>query len=166
MIDNQIQELKNDIRVYSDYVKRYLETHNYIDDLDETVTQEEVDRLIAYEKGDAMRVTIVKMDGSSFTVIVYKSATVNHLKLAIRDFLLHQLPKGNNTRISWTYVWKKYCLECENGLKLLDNRNYLKDFSIHDGSVLRMGIKPIRRRVKRPRQQNQKKRFFNPNLRR
>lgn len=42
---------------------------NYIDDLDETVTQEEVDRLIAYEKGDAMRVTIVMMDGSSFSKI-------------------------------------------------------------------------------------------------
>ena len=28
-LDNQIQELKNDIRVYSDYVKRYLETRKF-----------------------------------------------------------------------------------------------------------------------------------------
>lgn len=97
-------------------------------------------------------------------MIVYKSSTVNHLKLAIRDFLLHQLPEGNRTRISWKFVWRKYCLECEDGSKLLDNRNYLKDFAVHDGSVIRMVIKPIQRRVKRPREPNRKKRFFNPNL--
>ena len=34
--------------------------------MDSTVTQEEVDRLIAYEKGDAMRIKIQKMDGTSF----------------------------------------------------------------------------------------------------
>ena len=37
-----------------------------IEDVDNTVTQEEVDRLIAYEKGDAMRIKIQKMDGTSF----------------------------------------------------------------------------------------------------
>lgn len=30
------------------------------------MNQEEVDRLIAYEKGDAIRLNIVKMDGSTF----------------------------------------------------------------------------------------------------
>ena len=143
-----------------------------------------MDRLIAYENGEAMRVRITKMDNSSFSmgswislfvaVLVYKSATLNHLKLAIRDFLQRGLPEGKNQRVSWyrcgdvvrsrKYIWRKYCLQCEDGKNLLDNRNYLKDFAIHDGSNLKMVIKPVVRREIRQRQANQKKRFFNPNL--
>lgn len=123
-----------------------------------------------------MRLTIQKLDHSTFSthyflfstigVMVYKTATVNHLKLAIRDSIEKQLPNGKNQRISWKYIWKKYCLECEDGVKLLDNRNFLKDFTIRDGSLLKMVVQPIKRRIKRPRQPNQKKRFYNPNLNR
>ena len=37
-----------------------------LDDLDKDVSQEEVDRLIAYEKGDAIRLNITKLDGNTF----------------------------------------------------------------------------------------------------
>ena len=100
-------------------------------------------------------------------VMVYKSATVNHLKLAIRDAIQRTLPTDKSQRISWKYIWKKFCLECEDGVKLLDNRNFLKDFSIRDESIIKMVVKPIIRREKRPRRnQGQKKRFYNPNLNR
>ena len=80
--------------------------------MDSSIHQEEVDRLLSYECGEAMRLTIVKMDQSSFckwfyqitsflAVIVYKSATVNHLKLAIRDTILRTLPASKTHRISW-----------------------------------------------------------------
>ena len=39
---------------------------DFLDDLDKDVSQEEVDRLIAYEKGEAMRIHIVKLDGTTF----------------------------------------------------------------------------------------------------
>lgn len=106
------------------------------------------------------------MNKSLIGVMVYKSATVNHLKIAIRDSIERQLPQGKNKRVSWKYVWKKYCLECEDGTKLLDNRNFLKSFSIHDGSLIKMVVRPIKRREKRPRQNGQGKRFYNPNLNR
>ena len=54
-LDNRIQELEEDIRQYTTFVQHYIETR-----------RKEVDRLIAYEKGDAMRVRIQKMDGTSF----------------------------------------------------------------------------------------------------
>lgn len=98
--------------------------------------------------------------------MVYKSATVNHLKLTIRDNIERQLPPGKNQRVSWKYIWRKYCLECEDGVKLLDNRNYLRDFCIRDGSEIKMVVQPIKRREKRLRQFPQKKRFYNPNLNR
>ena len=98
--------------------------------------------------------------------MVYKSATVNHLKLAIRDMIQRNLPQDKKQRVSWKYIWRKYCLQCEDGKLLLDNRNFLKDFAIHDGSILRMIVKPIKRREKKIRVPNQKKRFYNPNLNR
>lgn len=77
-LDKRIQELEDDIRTYTKFVQDYIETRreldffaltdvdDLIDDVDNSVTQEEVDRLIAYEKGDAMRLTIRRMDGTSF----------------------------------------------------------------------------------------------------
>ena len=50
---------------------------------------------------------------------------------------------------------------------MLDNRNFLKDFSIHDHSVIRMVSRPIIRKEKRRSRTSQSvqgKRFFNPNL--
>ena len=73
-----------------------------------------MERLIAYENGEAIRLQIVKIDQSSFCkltlqnsytdILVYRNATVNHIKLAIRDFIQRSLPEGKN-RISW-YVRK------------------------------------------------------------
>lgn len=97
---------------------------------------------------------------------MYKSSTVNHVKLAIRDFIIRQLPVHKRGRVSWKHTWKRYCLQCEDGTLLLDNRNFLRDFPIREGSELRMVVKPIKRREKRPRQPNQRKRFYNPNLKR
>ena len=63
-----------------------------------------------------------------------------------------------------TYIWKKYALQCEDGKLLLDNRNFVKDFPIHDGSILKMVVKPIIRRQKRQQRPNPRKRFFNTNV--
>lgn len=77
-LDNRIRELEEDIQSYTTFVQHYIETRRkyrsrvlinideLIEDVDNTVTQEEVDRLIAYEKGNAMRLTIQRMDGTSF----------------------------------------------------------------------------------------------------
>lgn len=183
--DSNVQRVSQKVYIKSyDLEKSIQHVDDLIEDLDVAISQEEVDRLIAYENGKAMRIKIMKMDNSSFSlgscnwwfiaVLVYKSATLNHLKLAIRDYIQRGLPEGKNQRISWydsgtmvrcrKYIWRKYCLQCEDGKNMLDNRNYLKDFAIHDGSTLKMVVKPIIRKEKRQRQANQRKRFFNPNL--
>ncbi|KNB46706.1 hypothetical protein JH06_0581 [Blastocystis sp. subtype 4] len=102
-LDVQIEELEGEIQMYKESLKKYISNHDLIEDLDVAISQEEVDRLIAYENGKAMRIKIMKMDNSSFSlaVLVYKSATLNHLKLAIRDYIQRGLPEGKNQRISW-----------------------------------------------------------------
>ncbi|OAO14554.1 hypothetical protein AV274_3857 [Blastocystis sp. ATCC 50177/Nand II] len=165
-LDEEISTLHNDLDMFRQAIQNYIEHHDMLDDLDKDVSQEEVDRLIAYEKGDAIRLNIAKLDGSTFSIFVYKSATVNHVKLAIRDFIIRELPPERRGRVSWKHTWRKFCLACEDGTLLLDNRNFLRDFPVHEGSTLKMVVKPFKRRVKRPRQPNPRKRFFNPNLRR
>ncbi|XP_071733084.1 U11/U12 small nuclear ribonucleoprotein 25 kDa protein-like isoform X2 [Rutidosis leptorrhynchoides] len=44
----------------------------------------DVDTLISLELGSAMRVSVLKLDGTSFDVAVMNSATVKDLKLAVK----------------------------------------------------------------------------------
>ena len=81
-LQSKIENLDEEISVYENALSNYLETRaslilfihlldNLLDDLDSTVNQEEVDRLIAYENGDAIRLTIQKMDNTSFSKFIF-----------------------------------------------------------------------------------------------
>lgn len=76
-LDEEISTLHNDLDMFRQAIQNYLEHRGFctfpckrvddmLDDLDKDVSQEEVDRLIAYEKGDAIRLNIAKLDGSTF----------------------------------------------------------------------------------------------------
>ncbi|XP_025823315.1 U11/U12 small nuclear ribonucleoprotein 25 kDa protein isoform X3 [Panicum hallii] len=62
----------------------------------------DVDTLINLELGSAMRVTVVKLDNTSFDVAVSNAATVKDLKLAIRKKIneIEQEQMGHR-HISW-----------------------------------------------------------------
>ncbi|KAI3991220.1 hypothetical protein MKX01_022441 [Papaver californicum] len=94
----------------------------------------DVDTLINLELGSAMRISIVKMDGTSFEVAVLNSATLKELKLAIKKKTNEiEQSKMGHRHISWRHVWENFCLSYHNE-KLIDDNSVLQDFGIHNSS--------------------------------
>ncbi|PKI45607.1 U11/U12 small nuclear ribonucleoprotein 25 kDa protein [Punica granatum] len=94
----------------------------------------DVDTLISLELGSAMRLSILRLDGSTFDVVVMNSATVKDLKLAIKKKVndTEQSDMGHR-QISWKHVWANFCLSYQNQ-KLLDDSSPLQDFGIRHNS--------------------------------
>ncbi|WOL09702.1 U11/U12 small nuclear ribonucleoprotein 25 kDa protein [Canna indica] len=105
-----------------------------LSDVSKKPTLADVDTLINLELGSAMKITFVKMDGSSFDVAVLNSATVKDLKLAIRKKIneMEQATMGHR-HISWRHVWANFCLSHHNE-KLLDDNSVLIEYGIHNNS--------------------------------
>ncbi|XP_026446055.1 U11/U12 small nuclear ribonucleoprotein 25 kDa protein-like [Papaver somniferum] len=94
----------------------------------------DVDTLINLELGSAMRISIVKMDGTSFEVAVLNSATLKELKLAIKKKTNEiEQSKMGHRHISWRHVWDNFCLSYHNE-KLIDDKSVLQDFGIRNNS--------------------------------
>ncbi|KAJ4953208.1 hypothetical protein NE237_030040 [Protea cynaroides] len=80
------------------------------------------------------KLTILKLDGSSFDIQIGRKASVDELKQAIEDFF-NLSPKEGQGKISWSHVWGHFCL-CFEGQKLLDDKAYIRNFGIKDGDQL------------------------------
>ncbi|KAG6409482.1 hypothetical protein SASPL_127522 [Salvia splendens] len=81
-----------------------------------------------------LRITVLKLDGSSFGVEVSKMGTVGGLKRAVESAFDH-LPKEGPDRVSWEHVWGQFCLSHE-GEMLLNDRDYISMVGIKDGDQL------------------------------
>ncbi|XP_042405868.1 U11/U12 small nuclear ribonucleoprotein 25 kDa protein-like isoform X1 [Zingiber officinale] len=94
----------------------------------------DVDTLINLELGSAMKITIVKMDNTSFDVAVLNSATVKDLKLAIKKKIneMEQTTMGHR-HISWRHVWANFCLSHQNE-KLVDDNSVLSEYGVSNNS--------------------------------
>ncbi|KAM7260457.1 hypothetical protein ACFE04_016198 [Oxalis oulophora] len=119
----------------------------------------DVDTLISFELGSAMRITVQKMDSTSFDVVVMNSATVKDLKLAIKKKISDaQQANMGHRHISWKNVWKNFCLSYHNE-KMLDENADLQSFGIRNNSqvhfVAYVTSKDYRKHSKR-----RKHRFF------
>ncbi|KAL2318073.1 hypothetical protein Fmac_031949 [Flemingia macrophylla] len=82
-----------------------------------------------------LRLTILKLDGSSFHIQVSKTATVAELKDAVEAVFSH-VPYKGPAKISWVHVWGQFCL-CYDGQKLVTEKDYLWNYGIKDGDQLR-----------------------------
>ncbi|CAI9755773.1 unnamed protein product [Fraxinus pennsylvanica] len=80
------------------------------------------------------RLTVLKLDGSSFEIQVAKNGTVKELKQAVEAAFSH-LPKTGPGRVSWPHVWGQFCLSY-NSHKLLNDSSYLGIYKIKDGDQL------------------------------
>ncbi|XP_043701730.1 uncharacterized protein LOC122652122 [Telopea speciosissima] len=80
------------------------------------------------------KLSILKLDGSSFDVQVAKTASVAELKQAVEDFF-HLSPKEGQGKISWSHVWGHFCLSFEDQ-KLVNDKAYIRSFGINDGDQL------------------------------
>ncbi|KAE8687802.1 Nucleotide/sugar transporter family protein isoform 1 [Hibiscus syriacus] len=83
---------------------------------------------------EPIKLTVRKLDGSSFDVKAIKSATIADLKLAVQHVFSH-MPKNGPGKISWPHVWGHFCL-CYGGLKLLTDTDHIMNYGIKDGDQL------------------------------
>ncbi|KAK1394615.1 U11/U12 small nuclear ribonucleoprotein 25 kDa [Heracleum sosnowskyi] len=81
-----------------------------------------------------LKLTVLKLDNSSFEIEVPKTATVAELRNSVENAFSH-LPKQGPGKVSWSHVWGHFCL-CFDGQKLLDDNDYIGDYEIRDGDQL------------------------------
>ncbi|XP_076931602.1 uncharacterized protein LOC143596808 [Bidens hawaiensis] len=99
-----------------------------------------------------LKLSVLRLDGSTFGVEVPMSATVAELKLALEGFF-NLLPKDQRCTISWSHVWGHFCL-CYEGEKLLDDKAYIKRLGIKDGDQIKfvrhvtINYRPGRQQIK------------------
>ncbi|XP_060962994.1 U11/U12 small nuclear ribonucleoprotein 25 kDa protein isoform X2 [Cannabis sativa] len=125
-------------------------------DVSNNPTLLEVDTLISLELGSAMRITILKLDDTSF---VMNSATVKDLKLAIKQNV-NEVEQSNmgHRHISWKHVWGNSCLSYQNE-KLLDDKAKLQDFGIRNNSKVQFVPYVVSKNTRRH-SKRKKHRFF------
>lgn len=84
---------------------------------------------------EPLRLSVLKLDGSCFDIVVTKTATIAELWQAVEAVFSH-MPKKGAGKISWPHVWGQFCL-CYDGQKLLTETDYLRNYGIKDGDQLR-----------------------------
>ncbi|KAH7846033.1 hypothetical protein Vadar_008963 [Vaccinium darrowii] len=119
----------------------------------------DVDTLISLELGSAMRITVLKLDGTSLDVVVMNSATVKDMKLAIKKKIndMEQSKMGHR-QISWKHVWSNFCLSYHNE-KLLNDDSALQEYGIRNNSQLQF-FPYVVSRASRRHSRRRKHRFF------
>uniref|UniRef100_A0A0E0KWD3 SNRNP25 ubiquitin-like domain-containing protein n=1 Tax=Oryza punctata TaxID=4537 RepID=A0A0E0KWD3_ORYPU len=119
----------------------------------------DVDTLINLELGSAMRLTVVKLDGTSFDVAMLNTATVKDLKMAIRKKTEEiEQEKMGHRHISWKHIWDNYCLTHQSE-KLIDDNSVLSSNGIHNNSKVYFSPH-VMSRVYRKHSRRRKHRFF------
>ncbi|PON93981.1 Ubiquitin-related domain containing protein [Trema orientale] len=128
-------------------------------DVSKNPTLSDVDTLISLELGSAMRISVLKLDGTSFDVAVMNSATVKDLKLAIKQKVNDvEQSKMGHRHISWKHVWANSCLSYHNE-KLLDDKAELQSFGIRNNSKVQFVPYVVSKNTRRH-SKRKKHRFF------
>ncbi|XP_062097581.1 uncharacterized protein LOC133803520 [Humulus lupulus] len=91
---------------------------------------------VSYDKlpEEPLKLSILKLDGSSFDVQITRTSTVAELKKAVEDVFSY-LPQKGPEKISWPHIWGHFCL-CYNGRKLIVDTDHVKNHDIKDGDQL------------------------------
>ncbi|XP_057752186.1 U11/U12 small nuclear ribonucleoprotein 25 kDa protein [Arachis stenosperma] len=130
-----------------------------LSDVPKNPTLADVDTLLSLELGSAMRLSVLKLDGTSFEVTVMNSATVKDLKLAIKKKVNDMEQSGLGHRhISWKHVWANYCLAYHNN-KLLHDDDLLQNFGIRNNSQVHF-VSFVMTKESRRHSKRRKHRFF------
>ncbi|XP_070001749.1 U11/U12 small nuclear ribonucleoprotein 25 kDa protein isoform X3 [Nicotiana sylvestris] len=130
-----------------------------LSDVPKKPTLMDVDTLISLELGSAMRISILKLDGSCFDVTVMNSATVKDLKQAVRQRIDdNEQSKMGHRHISWRHVWSNFCLLFHNE-KLLDDTAKLQDYGIRNNAQVQF-IPYVISRASKKHSKRRKHRFF------
>ncbi|KAI9595948.1 hypothetical protein BDF19DRAFT_35378 [Syncephalis fuscata] len=114
-----------------------------LSDLPQQVTPLEVEQLLAYEQGHAIRLVLDRgalqksleiTASQTITVAVLKRLVQLAVDRHIRDTttLMH----GRSRSANWSYTWQRYCLMV-NSQRLLDTKQRIHELGLHNGDRLR-----------------------------
>ncbi|PON90079.1 Ubiquitin-related domain containing protein [Trema orientale] len=81
-----------------------------------------------------LKLSVLKLDGSAFDVLVVKNATVAELKKGIEQ-VFSSSSKEAQDNISWSLVWGHFCL-CYDGQKLINDKAHVRNYGIKEGDQL------------------------------
>lgn len=130
-----------------------------LSDVPKKPTLSDVDTLINLELGSAMRISVLKLDGTSSDVAVLNSASVKDLKLAIQKKVNEmEQSKLGHRHISWRHVWDNFCLLHHNE-KLLDDGAALGNYGVTNNSRVQF-ISYTKSRAFRRHTKSRKRRFI------
>ncbi|KAI9106971.1 hypothetical protein K1719_022499 [Acacia pycnantha] len=103
---------------------------------------------LSYRKlpSEPLRLSVLKLDGSCFDIVVTKAATIAELRQAVEDVFSH-MPKKGPGKISWPHVWGQFCL-CYDGQKLVTETDNLRNYGIKDGEQVEYSTKQLKKTSK------------------
>ncbi|GAB2232469.1 hypothetical protein Droror1_Dr00011503 [Drosera rotundifolia] len=128
-------------------------------DVPKNPTFTDVDVLINLELGSAMRLSVLKLDGTAIEVVVLNSGTVRDLKVAVEKKVnVAEQTKMGHRHISWRNVWGKYCLAFHNE-KLIEDCARLQEFGIRNNSQVHF-LPFVAKRLVHMHSKRKKHRFF------
>ncbi|KAH7547415.1 hypothetical protein FEM48_Zijuj01G0307400 [Ziziphus jujuba var. spinosa] len=81
-----------------------------------------------------LKLSVLKLDGSAFEVLVARNATISELKQAIEE-VFTSVSKEEGHGIAWSLVWGHFCL-CYEGHKLINDKSYIRNYGIKEGDQL------------------------------
>ncbi|RKP28097.1 hypothetical protein SYNPS1DRAFT_26308 [Syncephalis pseudoplumigaleata] len=103
----------------------------------------EIEQLIAYEQGHALRLVLDRGTRQpSIDIVVGHNATVAVLKRLVQAAVNEQIRRdttlthGRSRKANWTYTWKRYCLAVHTQ-RLLDPHQRIHELGLHTGDRLR-----------------------------
>ncbi|CAK9290401.1 unnamed protein product [Gordionus sp. m RMFG-2023] len=109
------------------------------------ISIDELNALIAKEKGEFYNIILKKMDDEEISIHVPHHCTVNSLKNLIKKRINRKLMVDSNRQnICWKYIWKTYWLYYK-GQKLSDEKNEIEVYGIHENSKITF-IKRLRKK--------------------
>ncbi|KAF7136077.1 hypothetical protein RHSIM_Rhsim08G0212500 [Rhododendron simsii] len=82
-----------------------------------------------------IKLSVLKLNGSSFDVNVARNASIAELKQAVEEVFSFS-PKNGEGNISWSHVWGYFCL-CYEGKKLINDKVHIRRFGINDGDQVK-----------------------------
>ncbi|KAL3690904.1 hypothetical protein R1sor_004555 [Riccia sorocarpa] len=105
-------------------------------DVPKRATVADINKRIGVQHGSIMKLFILRMDNTTFDVMISNTATVRDLKAAIQKKVAYMEERQLVRRqISWQHVWENFCLTY-NHEKLLNDDAMLREYSMKDDDQL------------------------------
>ncbi|CEP16446.1 hypothetical protein [Parasitella parasitica] len=114
-------------------ISSILDQDEVLADIPAHATTEELEALLAIEKGTAYNITVERSPLAPIDIIVRQSSTVKDIKRLIK---LHVNRQTISKNVSWNYIWRSHCLEFQH-IKLLNDDAVVSQLGIKQNSVLK-----------------------------